>query len=56
MTHWFAKIFGWGQFALTAGTQIFAQPVHGWAGWLTSVASFAAAIGIHAASSTDGTK
>lgn len=56
MTHWFAKIFGWAQFGVTAAVQIFAQPVHGWQGWLTAIASLAAAVGIHAASNTDGTK
>lgn len=55
-THVMSKIFGWLQFALTAGTQVFAAPVHGWQGWLTSIASLAAAVGIHAASSTDGQK
>lgn len=57
MNNVLAKIFGWLQFGITAGSQIFGQaPVHGWAGWLTSIASFAAAIGIHAAGSTDGQK
>jgi len=53
-THWYAKVFGWLQFGLQAANQIFGQPVHGWAGWLTSIASLAAAVGIHAASNTDG--
>lgn len=54
----FAKIFGWAQFVITAGSQIFGQPsaVHGWQGWLTSIASLAVAIGVHGAASTDGTK
>lgn len=54
MTSLFAKIFGWFQFVAVAGSQIFGQPVHGWQGWLTGLASLAAAVGIHAASSTDG--
>jgi hypothetical protein len=58
MTHWFAKIFGWSQFVMTAISQIASSnPVsHGWQGWVTGIASLAVAIGVHAASSTDGTK
>ncbi len=56
MRHWLAKITGWTQFALVAGNQAFGQPIHGWQGWLTTIASLAAGVGIHAASSTDGTK
>jgi hypothetical protein len=56
MTHWLAKIGGWAQFALTLiGTFANNQP-HGWAQWVTALASGLAAVGIHAASSTDGTK
>jgi len=56
MSHWLAKIVGWGQFGIvTIGQLAQAQP-HGWAQWLTVVASGLAAIGIHAASNTDGTK
>ncbi len=51
----FGKIFGWAQFGLQITNQVFAQPIHGWSGWLTSIASLAAAVGIHAASSTNGT-
>lgn len=50
----FAKIFGWIQFGVTAASQVFASPVHGWQGWLTAIASLAAAVGIHGAASTDG--
>jgi hypothetical protein len=53
-THLIAKIFGWIQFGLQVGNQVFSQPVHGWAGWLASIASLAAAVGIHAASNTAG--
>ena len=51
-----AKIFGWIQFGITAANQVFNTPggVHGWTGWLVSIASLAAAIGIHGAASTDG--
>ena len=52
-----AKIAGWLQFALQAGNQVTtAGSPHGWAAWLTTLASLAAAVGIHAAASTDGTK
>jgi hypothetical protein len=46
-----AKIGGWAQFGLALFGQ-FAQAgtPHGWAGWLASIASLAAAVGIHAAS------
>lgn len=54
--HWYAKILGWLQFGVTAATQILSQPIHGWQGWLTTVASGMAAVAIHASSSTDGTK
>ena len=52
-----AKIMGWGQFALqlVAGVSQGGAP-HGWAGWLAYAGSLAAAIGIHAAAGTDGTK
>jgi len=45
------KIGGWAQFGLTLFAQ-FANggTPHGWAGWLVSIASLAAAIGIHASS------
>ena len=45
---------GWMQFGMQASSQVFSTGVHGWQGWLTSIASLAAAVGIHAASSTDG--
>jgi hypothetical protein len=53
-THLIAKIFGWLQFGLQVGNQVFSQPIHGWPGWLASIASLAAAVGIHAASNTAG--
>jgi hypothetical protein len=56
--HLWGKIMGWLQFGLQAVTQVTQQTgqPHGWANWLTLFASLAAAVGIHAASSTDGTK
>lgn len=57
MSHVFAKLGGWLQFAVTTVGQVSASGApHGWAGWLTEIASLAAAVGIHAASNTDGTK
>ena len=56
MTHILAKIGGWAQFGLTLLTQLASSQPHGWAQWLTVLASGAAAVGIHAASSTDGSK
>ena len=50
-----AKVGGWLQFAATATGQLgnTATP-HGWAQWLLTLASLAGAVGIHAASNTDG--
>jgi len=57
MTHVIAKIGGWAQFILTLLGQLSAAGApHGFWGWLTVIASGAAAVGIHAASNTDGTK
>lgn len=56
MSHWLAKIGGWAQFGLVTLSQLAQSAPHGWAQWLTVVASGLAAIGIHAASNTDGTK
>jgi hypothetical protein len=57
MTHILAKIGGWAQFGLTLLAGFANQGVpHGWASWLTAIASLAAAVGIHASSNTDGTK
>ena len=57
MTHVLAKIGGWAQFALQLLAQFSqAGTPHGWAQWLTVVASGLAAVGIHAAANTDGTK
>jgi hypothetical protein len=55
-THLIGKIFGWAQFLL----QVLAQATqgglpHGAGGWIGLIGSLAAAIGIHAASNTDGT-
>lgn len=52
----FAKVFGWIQFAVSAGAQIFASQgtPHTWQSWLTMIASGAAAVAIHGAASTDG--
>lgn len=57
MNHWLAKIMGWTQFGLQALQQVSqsGQP-HGWASWVTTIASGALAVGMHAASNTDGTK
>lgn len=51
------KVLGWGQFAFQLLGQLFAggiptTPV----GWLGLAGSLATAIGLHAASSTDGAK
>lgn len=57
MTHVLAKIGGWAQFGLQLLASFSSNPApHGWAQWLTVIASGLAAVGIHAASSTDGTK
>jgi hypothetical protein len=56
MTHWIAKIGGWAQFALQLGAQVAQNTPHGWQSWLTMAGSLLAAVGIHAASSTDGAK
>jgi hypothetical protein len=58
MTHTIAKIFGWSQFALNiVGNAISTQGApHGAAGWLSLIGSLILAGGIHAASSTDGSK
>jgi hypothetical protein len=56
VTHILSKIGGWTQFGLTLITQLSQSQPHGWAQWLTILASGAAAVGIHAASSTDGSK
>lgn len=56
-THTLAKILGWFQFlATTAGTVLKDGVPHGAGGWLGLLGSLGMAIGIHAASSTDGTK
>jgi hypothetical protein len=51
------KIFGWAQFGLNVLGQALAGglPVNA-GGWLSLLGSLAAAVGVHAASSTDGTK
>lgn len=52
-----AKIFGWLQFALTMFGSILAGGIpHGVAAVATAVGSLATAVGVHAASSTDGQK
>jgi hypothetical protein len=57
MNHWLAKIAGWTQFGLTALNQLSqAGTPHGWAAWLTTIASGVLAVGVHAAAKTDGTK
>lgn len=51
------KIGGWAAFALGLLGQV-AQSggPHGWAGWLSTIGGLLAAVGIHAASNTDGQK
>lgn len=45
------KIMGWLQFGLVAAGQVTQGGApHGWAGWLTTIASLAVAVGTHAAS------
>jgi hypothetical protein len=53
-THWLAKVAGWAFFALNLVTQVAGQAPHGWQGWLQSIGSGIVAVGVHAASSTDG--
>lgn len=51
------KIFGWGQFALNTLGQLFTNGIPTNAlGWLSLLGSLATAVGLHAASSTDGQK
>jgi hypothetical protein len=56
MTKWVGIIGGWAQFGLTLLAQVATNQPKGWAQWLVMIASGAAAIGIHAAASTDGVK
>lgn len=52
-----AKIFGWGQFGLqVVGTAVQQGLPHGLFGWLGLVTSLLTAVGVHAASATDGVK
>lgn len=52
-----AKALGWLQFAATTLGSVFVHGIPvGIGGWLGVVGSLAAAVGIHAASSTDGSK
>jgi len=51
------KVLGWGQFAFNILGQLLGGGVPTTApGWLGLLGSLAAAVGIHAASSTDGAK
>lgn len=51
-----AKIFAWAQFLAAVIAQATQGGLpHGVGGWLTLLASLAAAVGIHAASNTSGT-
>lgn len=53
MSKTLAIIGGWAQFGLQLLSGFAANGTpHGWAGWLTTIASLAAAVGIHAASNT----
>ena len=50
-----AKIFGWVQFLLPAAAAVATTGgPHGTAAWAGFAASLATAVGVHAASSTDG--
>jgi len=56
-SHWYAKVFGWGLLGLQVAAQATQGGLpHGFAGWTQLAGSLLAAIGIHAASNTDGTK
>lgn len=51
-----AQIFGWLQFLLPVATSVASTGgPHGFTGWATTLGSLAAAVGIHAASTTGGT-
>jgi len=56
MTHWLAKIGGWPFFGLNLLQQLATSAPHGASSWLQVIGAGVAAVGIHAASSTDGTK
>jgi len=56
MTHWLAKLGGWAFFGLTLVSQLTQTAPHTLSGWLQTIGAGIAAIGIHAASNTDGTK
>jgi hypothetical protein len=56
MTHWLAKIGGWAFFGLNLVGTMASHSPHGFSDWMQTVAAGLAAIGIHAASSTDGSK
>lgn len=50
-----AKIFGWAQFVLPVIAQVSSSgSPHGFAGWAATLGSLFAAVGVHAAASTDG--
>ena len=50
-----AKVGGWLQFATVAASQLATQGTpHGFAGWAVLIGSLLGAVGIHAASNTDG--
>ncbi len=54
--HVLAKVFGWAQFILQLVNQAAHGGLpHGPGGWIGLIGSLAAAVGIHAASSTSGT-
>lgn len=51
------KVTGWGQFGLQLFSQVAATGLpHNAVGWVALAGSLAMAIGMHAASSTDGSK
>lgn len=52
-----SKLFGWSQFIATALATVFSNGLPtNTIGWVSVLGSLATAIGVHAASSTDGAK
>ncbi len=49
-----AKVAGWSFFGLNLVAQVTSQAPHGLAGWLQTIGAGIVAVGVHAASGTDG--
>jgi hypothetical protein len=49
-----AKVAGWSFFGVNLIAQAASQTPHGWPGWLQVIGAGIVAVGVHAASSTDG--